>query len=73
MAKKLIQILLLLIILACDKVENPLPTVYGDFNWDLYPNDPTTYPYDIANPSVQLNLSKKLGKTACWGLGRQPR
>ena len=57
MAKKLIQILLFLLVLACDKVENPLPTVYGDFNWELYPNDPTTYPYDIANPSINWTLN----------------
>ncbi len=57
MPKKLIQILFLLLVLACDKVENPLPTVYGDFNWELYPNDPTTYPYDIANPSNNWTLN----------------
>lgn len=44
--------ILLITILSCDKIESPLPEEFGKFDWSLYPGDPSNYPYDISNPSI---------------------
>jgi hypothetical protein len=49
--KNYFGIFLLITILSCDKIENPLPEEFGKFDWSLYPGDPSNYPYDISNPS----------------------
>ena len=43
--------ILVFTVFSCDKIETPLPEAYGEFNWDLYPFEPSTYPYDISNPA----------------------
>jgi len=49
--KKYFGFIVCILILSCDKIDSPLPEEYGEFDWTLYPSDPTTYPYDITNPS----------------------
>ena len=53
--------ILLISILSCDKIESPLPEEFGKFDWSLYPGDPSNYPYDISNPSLNWgeNTNKK--------------
>ena len=50
MRKEFILLVFICSLFSCDKIDNPLPTVYGDFNWNLYPNDPSTYPYNLTDP-----------------------
>ena len=49
--KKIFFMILVFTVFSCDKIETPLPEAYGEFNWDLYPFEPSTYPYDISNPA----------------------
>ena len=50
--KSLYIIILSLIYLGCDKIETPIPPVFGDVDWSLYPGDSTGYLtlYNFDNP-----------------------
>ena len=49
----LILIILFLGLIGCDKTENPIPPVFGDLNWSLYPGDSNNYLalYSFEDPS----------------------
>ena len=49
--------ILVFLILSCDKIESPLPDEYGKFNWALYPQDPSGYPYNLADPASNWDIN----------------
>ena len=57
--KKYFGFILVFLILSCDKIESPLPEEYGKFNWTLFPQDPSSYSYNLADPGSNwgINLS----------------
>ena len=45
-----LSFLLPIILISCDKISNPIPEGNGAINWDLYPDNPSNYPYNFSDP-----------------------
>ena len=63
--RKNIYILIILFfgLIGCDKTENPIPPVFGDVNWDLYPGDSNNYlalySFDDPSSNWSANMNTK--------------
>lgn len=55
--KKIFILILVFSVFSCDKIETPMPEAYGEFNWGLYPFEPSTYPYNIADPASNWGVN----------------
>jgi hypothetical protein len=44
---------------SCDKIETPIPPVFGNIDWSLYPGDSNEYLdlYNFSNPSTNWNIN----------------
>tara|TARA_B110001452_G_scaffold105116_1_gene87153 strand:- start:698 stop:1609 length:912 start_codon:yes stop_codon:yes gene_type:complete len=49
--------ILVVLIISCDKIESPLPEEFGKFDWSLYPQDPSSYNYNLADPSTNWDIN----------------
>jgi hypothetical protein len=51
-------------IFGCDKIDNPIPPVFGDVDWSLYPGDSNDYLafYNFDDPSTNWSENNNTTK-----------